>query len=228
MLINIENMEKKYKCDRNIVNVFDNLNLSINQGDFVSITGKSGCGKSTLLRIIGYLENFDTGNYFFDNVNISNYSETQLALIRNQKIGFVFQNFNLIPEYTVFENIEVPLGYAGISCDERKKRIEYLLNDIELLDKKLSYPNQLSGGQQQRIAIARALANNPVLLLADEPTGNLDSDNTKLVMKLFKKLNKKGVTIIMVTHDFQVASYADINYDFLQLLNESRLSDEKK
>ena len=141
-----------------------------------------------------------------------------MAQIRNKKIGFVFQNFNLIPEYTVFENIEVPLGYAGISYKERKSRVEYLLNEIELLDKKAVYPNQLSGGQQQRIAIARALANNPVILLADEPTGNLDSENTKLVMELFKKLNKSGLTVIMVSHDQQAASYAEINYEFSQLI----------
>ena len=218
MFINIENLKKVYQCHNDTVNVFDNLNLSINKGNFVSITGQSGCGKSTLLRIMGCLENFDDVRYFIDGVNISNYSPSQLAQIRNKKIGFVFQNFNLIPEYTVFENIEVPLGYAGISYKERKSRVEYLLNEIELLDKKAVYPNQLSGGQQQRIAIARALANNPVILLADEPTGNLDSENTKLVMELFKKLNKSGLTVIMVTHDQQAASYAEINYEFSQLI----------
>lgn len=209
MFIKIENMNKSYLFKSEISNVFSDLNLSIQQGEFIALTGKSGCGKSTLLRIIGCLESFDSGKYFFNGKDISLQTNSALSKIRNKKIGFVYQNFNLIPEYTIFENIEVPLGYAGVSYRKRKERINSLLENVGLLHKANSYPDQLSGGQQQRVAIARALANEPLLLLADEPTGNLDADNMEIAMNLFKTLNEQGLTIIMVTHDEKSASYAD-------------------
>ena len=175
-----------------------------------------------MLRTIGCLENYDKGKYYFDGREVSSFSEVQLAHIRNKKIGFVFQNFNLIPEYTVYENIEVPLGYRGISSRKRKQKIMGLLYDIDLVEKQNVYPSQLSGGQQQRIAIARALANDPVLLLADEPTGNLDRDNALMIMSLFKRLNDQGLTIVMVTHDAYAASFANriINFDDILVQRE--------
>lgn len=210
MLVNIEHLLKTYRTKQGKLTVFSDVNFSADYNDFIAIRGKSGCGKSTLLRIIGLMDRFDSGQYFFDGNDINRIGDKSLSDIRNQNIGFVFQNFNLIPEYTVYENIELPLGYGGVKKSERRGRVLEMLNKFDLYDKVNYYPNQLSGGQQQRIAIARALINDPKIILADEPTGNLDSENTKIVMNILSELHKSGeVCIIVVTHDDLTASYAD-------------------
>jgi putative ABC transport system ATP-binding protein len=170
--------------------------------------GRSGCGKTTLLNIIGCMDDFDSGEYMFKDINIKELNSKQLALIRNKRIGFVFQAFNLINEMTVFENVEVPLGYAGMPRKQRKEIVLEMLEKVGLIDKVKNYPSQLSGGQQQRVAIARALSNNPEIILADEPTGNLDSKNGTEIIELLQSLNNKGTTLVIVTHDEKVASYA--------------------
>jgi putative ABC transport system ATP-binding protein len=186
----------------------ENINLEVENGDFLALLGDSGCGKSTFLRILGCLESYDKGEYVFDKQNINSLNPAQIAKIRNKSIGFVFQNFGLIPEMTAFENIEIPLGYAGVKKSDRVQRVHELLEQFGLPDKADAFPNQLSGGQQQRIAVARAIANNPRVLLADEPTGNLDKDNSVKIINIFKNLNEKGITVIMVTHDLKIAEYA--------------------
>lgn len=208
-MIKIRNLSKSYKGKKYNIKVLDNINMDIKQGEFTAIVGESGSGKSTLLRILGCLDKFDTGEYILDGVDIAKHKQGKLAEIRNSKIGFIFQNFSLIPEYTVYENIEMPMGYAGVKNEHRRKKVEELLARFNLEDKIDVYPNMISGGQQQRIAIARALSNNPKIILADEPTGNLDENNMKYVMELFKEINKTGVTVIMVTHDKVASSYAD-------------------
>ena len=220
MVIEINNLEKAYHGKHGEYPVFSNLNINVAKGDFVAIKGKSGCGKSTLLKIIGCIEPFNNGRYSLEGQNIAELSESKLANIRNKKIGFVFQNFNLIKEYTVYENVEVPLGYAGFSKKERKEIVSSLLERVGLSDKVDSFPEQISGGQQQRAAIARALTNKPEIILADEPTGNLDEENRDIVMKLFRELNKDGITIIMVTHDEHAAQYAKRIVDFRDLINK--------
>ena len=185
------------------------INLKVEKGDFLTIMGPSGCGKSTLLNILGLMDNFNKGQYILQENDIKGLSESRLANIRNKKIGFVFQNFNLIKDLTALENIEIPLGYGNISKDERIKRAIELLEKMKLEDKKDHKPKELSGGQQQRIAIGRAMINNPQLILADEPTGNLDSKSSEDIMKTFKELNDKGTTIILVTHDINIASWGN-------------------
>lgn len=208
-MIKIRNLSKSYKGKKYDIKVLDNINIDIKQGEFTAIVGESGSGKSTLLRILGCLDKFDTGEYILDGMNIAKHKRSKLAEIRNSKIGFIFQNFSLIPEYTVYENIEMPMGYAGVKSECRRKNVKELLAKFNLEDKIDVYPNMLSGGQQQRIAIARALSNNPKIILADEPTGNLDENNMQYIMELFKEINISGVTVIMVTHDKVAASYAD-------------------
>lgn len=185
------------------------INLKVESGDFLTIMGPSGCGKSTLLNILGLMDNFNKGQYIFQGSEIGSLSENSLANTRNKKIGFVFQNFNLIKDLTALENIEVPLGYGNVSKEERIKRVMELLEKMKLEDKKDHKPKELSGGQQQRIAIGRAMINNPQLILADEPTGNLDSKSSEDIMKTFKELNDKGTTIILVTHDINIASWGN-------------------
>ena len=185
------------------------INLKVEKGDFLTIMGPSGCGKSTLLNILGLMDNFTQGKYMLQGSEIGNLSEDNLANTRNKKIGFVFQNFNLIKDLTALENIEVPLGYGNIAKDERRKRAMELLIKMKLEDKKDHIPKELSGGQQQRVAIGRAIINNPQLILADEPTGNLDSQSSEDIMKTFKELNDKGTTIILVTHDTDIASWGN-------------------
>ena len=209
MLIDVRNISKSYKTRYDEINVFENLSFTADKGEFVAITGKSGCGKSTFMRIIGCLESFENGEYFFDGENLALVNNARLAEIRNRKIGYIFQNFSLIPEYTIFENIEVPLGYLGVSKKQRTERVNDLLRTVELTDKAKNYPSQLSGGQQQRIAIARAIANDPELIIADEPTGNLDFENLERIMKTFINLKNNNISIIMVTHDANAAKYAD-------------------
>lgn len=209
MLIEIKGLTKIYCSKQMSKTVFSGFDFSLGDHEFLAVKGKSGCGKSTLLRIIGLMDSFESGEFYFGGINVKQLSDKKISEIRNRDIGFVFQNFNLIPEYSVFENIELPLGYAGVRQAERKRRAAEILKQFDLTDKLNCYPNQLSGGQQQRVAIARALINNPKLILADEPTGNLDAENTKLVMTLFSELYQSGISIVVVTHDDLTASYAE-------------------
>ena len=207
-MIHLNSISKTYKTDEVHTQALNDISFSIFPGDFVSIMGPSGCGKSTLLNILGLLDVPDAGSYNFLENEISNASEKERTLLRKNHIGFVFQSFNLIEELTVFENIELPLLYKKVNKDERKERVKQLIEKMELNNRENHYPHQLSGGQQQRVAVARALVTNPHLILADEPTGNLDSKNGEQVMNLLKKLNGEGTTIVMVTHSEEYAKFA--------------------
>lgn len=209
MLIEIKKLTKSYRIAGEKKTVLNDLDFSLNENEFLAIKGKSGCGKSTLLRILGLMDNYDKGNYKFCGTDIDRISDKRASRLRNHDFGFVFQNFNLIPEYSILENLEVPLGYAGVQRKERIRRIREILDKFGLADKANCYPNQLSGGQQQRIAIARALINEPRVILADEPTGNLDEENTRSVMRIFSELHQTGVSIVVVTHDDLTASFAE-------------------
>jgi putative ABC transport system ATP-binding protein len=184
------------------------VNFSVEEGEFVAIMGPSGCGKSTLLSLLGMLDSPTGGEYYFQGEDVSKYSEKQMARIRKQKIGFIFQNFNLIDELSVYENVELPLIYLGTPAAERRERVSAILEKLEMAHRKRNFPVQLSGGQQQRIAVARALVANPSLILADEPTGNLDSQHGQEVMNLMANLNEGGTTIVIVTHSQHDAEYA--------------------
>ena len=187
------------------------FNLTVNEGEFVAVTGPSGSGKTTFLTIAGLLEAFSAGTYKLDGIDVSRMGDAERSRIRNQKIGFIFQAFNLIPDLNVLDNIEVPLRYRGMSGAERKKRAADALARVGLSARARHYPAELSGGQQQRVAIARALINDPQILLADEPTGNLDSKTSVEIMGVFQKLNEQGITIIMVTHELDIAHYCKRN-----------------
>lgn len=187
------------------------VSFQVEQGDFIAITGRSGCGKSTLLNVLGMMDGLTEGQYLFCGEDITNLQGTSAALFRNQKIGFVFQAFNLVNEISILENVCMPLGYAGIGKKERESRAEQALQLVGLAEKMKKKPIHLSGGEQQRVAVARAIVNNPQLLLADEPTGNLDEENSRMVMDLLTDLNKRGMTIIMVTHSAEMAAYAKKN-----------------
>ncbi len=207
-MIKIENLNKVFRTDQVETTALNDIHLTINKGEFVAIMGPSGCGKSTLLNILGLLDVPSTGDYYFNNQNIARYSETALAKIRKNKVGFIFQSFNLIDELTVFENIEIALIYNDIPSKIRKERIDQVLQKLEISHRAKHFPHQLSGGQQQRVAIARALVANPDLLLADEPTGNLDSVRGQEIMQILQQLNTEGTSIIMVTHSQEHANYA--------------------
>ncbi|MGE0753732.1 MAG: ABC transporter ATP-binding protein [Alphaproteobacteria bacterium] len=207
-IVAMEGIKKQYEPSPGIITpVLKSLDLLIEQGEFVSIMGPSGSGKSTLMNILGALDLATEGTYLLDGINVGRLSDAELAQVRNRVIGFVFQGFNLLPRRTVVDNIALPLLYADESHDERIKRAEHYLNVVGLSSHRDYYPTQLSGGQQQRIAIARALAGEPKIIMADEPTGNLDSATTKDIMKLFDDLNKEGISIILVTHEQDVAEY---------------------
>ncbi|MBP3426998.1 MAG: ABC transporter ATP-binding protein [Clostridia bacterium] len=205
-MIRMTGIRKEYRMGDNIVAALDGVDIHIRPQEFVSIIGPSGSGKSTLMNIIGCLDMADEGVYLFDGQEISDYSEDELAAIRNKKIGFVFQQFNLLPKLTARENVELPLVYQGMSAWKRRKRSEEVLERVGLLDRMGHKPTELSGGQQQRVAIARALAANPSLILADEPTGNLDSKTGAEVMRLFHELHEAGNTIVLITHDAGIAA----------------------
>ncbi len=207
-MINLQNIEKKYRTDEVETTALNRLSLEVKPGEFVAIMGPSGCGKSTLLNILGLLDEADTGQFLFDGTDVSRYHENRRAEIRMEKIGFVFQNFNLIDELTVYENVELPMLYNGIKASERKSRIEYVLDKVQIMHRRNHYPVQLSGGQQQRVAVARAVINQPAIILADEPTGNLDSQNGNEVMQLLTELNEQGTTIVMVTHSEHDARFS--------------------
>jgi len=207
-VIEMEEIKKDYMTGSGIVTpVLKSLDLRIEAGEFVSIMGPSGSGKSTLMNILGTLDRATSGVYFLDDEDIGSYNDAELARIRNLTIGFVFQGFNLLPRRTIVDNIAMPLLYAGEERKERIRRAEHYLDMVGLSTHRNYLPNQLSGGQQQRIAIARALCGEPKLLLADEPTGNLDSKTSEEIMKLFNDLNKEGMTIILVTHEQDVARH---------------------
>lgn len=208
-MLQLVNISKTYHGKYQEVSVLKKINLTINQGEFLIIIGKSGCGKSTLLNVLGCMDYADEGQYIYMDKNIFDLKDKQLARFRNQNIGFVFQSFNLINEISVCDNVEVPMGILGLSGKERKRKALELLKLVGLEGKEKSKPLELSGGQQQRVAIARALANNPDILLCDEPTGNLDEENGKIVMKLLADLNARGITIVMVTHDMSLTGYAN-------------------
>ncbi|HMB89890.1 MAG TPA: ABC transporter ATP-binding protein [Rhodothermales bacterium] len=207
-MIRTVNLKKTYRTDEVETTALNNVNLEIKAGEFVSIMGPSGCGKSTLLNILGLLDNPTEGEYHFNDNEVANLSERQRAQLRKGNIGFVFQSFNLIDELTVYENVELPLLYLGASSEERKERVEAALERTAIIHRKDHFPQQLSGGQQQRVAVARAVVASPKLILADEPTGNLDSTNGEEVMKLLSELNEAGTTIAMVTHSPADAEYS--------------------
>ncbi len=224
-MIKIENLQKKFRTEEVETWALNNINLDICSGEFVAIMGPSGCGKSTLLNILGLLDNPTDGRYILNGTDVSLYPERQRNGIRKGFIGFVFQSFNLIEELNVFENIELPLHYMKITVGERKQKVQAVIDRMQITHRAKHFPKQLSGGQQQRVAIGRAVVANPKIILADEPTGNLDSKNGKEVMNLLTELNNEGTTIIMVTHNQHDAEYAKriLNLFDGQLLSEAKI-----
>ena len=207
-MIDLKDISKVYLVGNERVHALNHATMHIHKGEFVSIIGPSGSGKSTLMNIIGCLDIADEGLYMLDNIPIEDYSENELAKIRNLKIGFVFQSFNLIQKLTAAENVELPLIYQGVKLEERKKRVQEALKKVKLENRANHLPTELSGGQQQRVAIARAIVTRPSLILADEPTGNLDSKTEEEIMEIFRELHQQGNTIVLITHDDQVAKQA--------------------
>ena len=207
-MININNLRKIYRTEDVETVALNNINVTVNEGDFVAVMGPSGCGKSTLLNILGLLDDPDSGGFVFNGIDITKCNERKRAVIRKENIGFVFQSFNLIDELTVYENVELPMIYTKIAASDRRKRVEEVLDKMQIMHRRNHFPQQLSGGQQQRVAVARAVVNRPKLILADEPTGNLDSSNGNEVMQLLSDLNEQGTTVIMVTHSEHDARYS--------------------
>ena len=207
-MIRFKDVSKIYRMGENSLRALDHANMHIREGEFVSIIGPSGSGKSTLMNIVGCLDLADEGEYFLDGQEIRTYKEDQLARIRNEKIGFVFQNFNLIGKMTAWDNIELPLIYQRLPRAQRKERVEEALRRVGLYDRRTHRPTELSGGQQQRVAIARAISTRPSLFLADEPTGNLDSRTGEEIMDIFRELHEEGNTIVLITHDPSIADKA--------------------
>ncbi len=207
-MIKITDLEKYYATEEVRTVALNKLSFEVNEGEFVAIMGPSGCGKSTLLNILGLLDDPDGGSFIFNGTEVSGYNERKRSQLRKHNIGFVFQSFNLIDELTVFENVELPLIYTNVKTSERKKRVDKVLEKMQIMHRRNHFPQQLSGGQQQRVAVARAVINNPKLILADEPTGNLDSSNGNEVMDLLTELNAAGTTIVMVTHSEHDAKYS--------------------
>ncbi len=208
-LIQLDNVTKVFYTDEIETHALAGVHLEIESGEYVAIAGPSGCGKSTLLSILGLLDSPTSGEYFLNAHPVANLNLAERARIRNREIGFIFQNFNLIGDLTVYENVELPLTYRGTASSERKQRVQQALERVGMAHRMKHYPSQLSGGQQQRVAVARALVGDPSILLADEPTGNLDSQNGEAVMELLGELHGAGSTICMVTHDPRYASYAE-------------------
>jgi len=208
MIIETENLRKVYRTDVVETTAVAGISFSLREREFVSVMGPSGCGKSTLLHILGLIDSPTEGRYRFLGEDVAGYPERRRARLRKANVGFVFQNFNLIDELTVYENVELPLFYAGIVTPERRKRVDAVLQQMDIGHRRDHFPAQLSGGQQQRVAVARALVNKPALILADEPTGNLDSEHGHEVMKLLMQLNEGGTSILMVTHAADNAAYS--------------------
>ncbi|MFA5183480.1 MAG: ABC transporter ATP-binding protein [Syntrophales bacterium] len=207
-VVTINNVTKTYLMGKVEVRALQGISLLVTKGEFLSIMGPSGCGKSTMMHIIGCLDRPTSGHVLLDDVDIDELDDNSLAEIRNKKVGFVFQTFNLLPKLNAVENVELPLIYAGLKPDERRERALELLELVGLKERAFHRPSEMSGGQSQRVAIARALANNPSIIMADEPTGNLDSKSGEEIIHLFKELNKKGITLIMVTHDQDIANFS--------------------
>jgi putative ABC transport system ATP-binding protein len=209
VLISMKDIKKVFLTDEVETHALSGVHMEIRKGEYVSIAGPSGSGKSTLLAIIGLLDSPSGGEYLLKDTPVENLDISQRAVIRNREIGFIFQSFNLIGDLTVYENVELPLTYRGMSGSERKQRVQQALERVGMSHRTKHYPSQLSGGQQQRVAVARALAGSPSILLADEPTGNLDSHNAEAVMELLRELHREGATICMVTHDPRFARHAE-------------------
>jgi putative ABC transport system ATP-binding protein len=224
MILRIEGLMKLFRTEDMETTALDDINLSVAEGEFTSIMGPSGCGKSTLLHILGLIDNPDGGKYWFLDEEVSSYSERQRANLRKENIGFVFQSFNLIDELTVYENVELPLIYTKTQSAERKAKVEAVLNKMDMTHRSKHFPQQLSGGQQQRVAVARAIVNQPNLILADEPTGNLDSEHGAEVMKILTSLNDEGTTIVMVTHSPEDAA---VGKRIVRMLDGKIISEEQ-
>jgi putative ABC transport system ATP-binding protein len=207
-MIKITGLEKIYRTEEVETIALNKLSMEVKEGEFVAVMGPSGCGKSTLLNILGLLDDSNGGSFLFNGIEVAKFNEYKRADLRKRNIGFVFQSFNLIDELTVYENVELPLIYTTAKSSERKQKVEFVLNKMQIMHRRNHYPQQLSGGQQQRVAVARAVVNNPKLILADEPTGNLDSNNGSEVMELLTHLNEQGTTIVMVTHSEHDARYS--------------------
>lgn len=205
-IIRLENISKFYSTDNKKIAALDNINLKVNKGDFLSICGDSGSGKSTLMNIMGFIDKPSSGKYYFEGRDSVLYSEKEISEIRGSKIGFIFQGFNLLPNLTAYENVELPLLYSKVSTNLRKEKVEFALNKVGLSERMNHRPYQLSGGQKQRIAIARALVISPCVILADEPTGNLDKNSGDIIINYLSEINKDGTTVIIITHDMQIAS----------------------
>lgn len=222
-MLKLEHIEKAYQQGKNTVPVLHDITFHVAHGEFVAIMGPSGSGKSTLMNLIGLLDTPTSGSYFFDGTEVSRCSENMLSQIRNEKIGFVFQNFNLLPRQSALENAALPLLYAGVKPKVRRERAREALENVGLSDRVSFLPTQLSGGQKQRVAIARAMINHPKLLLADEPTGALDTASGEQVMELFHELHKTGVTIVMITHELEIAQHAER----ILTIRDGRLGEEQ-
>ena len=207
-IISSEGLSRKFRVGKVTINALNNVSFSVKKNEFVALMGASGSGKSTLMNLIGCLDTPTAGSYNLNGINVKEMDENNLADIRNKEIGFIFQTFNLLPRYTALENVILPLIYAGIIKEDRKMMAKKALENVGLSDRMRHKPNELSGGQRQRVAIARALVNSPALILADEPTGNLDSETSIEIMSLFQEIHKKGNTIIVVTHEEDIAKYA--------------------
>jgi putative ABC transport system ATP-binding protein len=214
-MLRMNDVSKHYRTNLIETHALKDVNIHVSDGEFVTITGPSGSGKTTFLNLAGLLERFDKGEYFLDGINVAGLNDNELSRLRNEKIGFIFQSFNLLSDLSLYHNVEVPLNFRKMPNKERKERIEHALEIVGLVARKDHYSNQLSGGQQQRVAIARAIAGEPRFLLADEPTGNLDSLMARQVMELLEDINDKGTTIVMVTHDPQLAKRANRNIHIL-------------
>jgi len=226
-MLKMQNISKVYRAGLVETHALREFSLEVEEGEFISVTGPSGSGKTTFLNIAGLLESFTSGSYTLDGHDVSALSDSESSRVRNEKIGFVFQSFNLIPDLNLFDNIDVPLRYRGFNSAERKRRIDKVLETVGLGSRMKHLPSQLSGGQQQRVAIARALAGEPRFLLADEPTGNLDSHMALSVMELISEINRDGTTIIMVTHDPALAEMASRNVHILDGRVSNGVEDSK-
>src|SRR5687767_14038110 len=223
-MLHMKDLTKVYRTHMIETHALRGFDIDVKQGEFVTVTGPSGSGKTTFLNIAGLLEDFDDGQFTLDGVNVKGLSDDKRSRLRNEKLGFIFQGFNLIPDLNLFDNVDVPLRYRGFTAAERKERIEHALAEVGLASRQNHYPAEISGGQQQRVAIARALAGSPPLLLADEPTGNLDTQMARSVMELMEQINAKGTTIIMVTHDPELAMRAQRNVHII----DGRASDLRR
>lgn len=224
-MIRTEQLTKLFRTEEIETTALNSISFEVKKGEFMAIMGPSGCGKSTLLNIIGLLDCPSSGNYFFDNINVSMFRENQRTELRKGQIGFIFQNFNLIEELTVFENIELPLIALRVKGQERRKRVEETMERMQISHRKNHFPQQLSGGQQQRVAVGRAVITKPKLLLADEPTGNLDSANGEQVMQILEQLNQDGTTIVMVTHS---PAHAERAHRIMHLFDGNIIAENKE